>query len=254
MLSGYHVRVAAASAVVGYHGSFYADPATYDMERIEVRAEDLPLALQLASTTDKIDYAVTRIGDGDFLLPSQSELSMVALNGGEEHNQVKFSSCRQFSGESVVTFDEAPASQPGISSVPAREFDLPEGLDVPLVIAKDIDLRTAAVGDPVSARIDHDVKHKGAIILPKGALATGRITRLEKNESFTVLGVEFSDMEAPGIVAHMKGSLVNTVGFMALPRRTQVRLRTPALPGEGLIPMVPAQLRLSRGCIMFWRT
>lgn len=256
MLSGYHIRVAAASAVVGYHGSFYANPATYDMERIEVLTEDIPPALQLASTADKIDYAVTRIGEGDFLLPFQSELSMVSLNGSEEHNHVQFNSCRQFSGESVVTFDEAPVNKPEAPSLPAKEFDLPEGLDVALVVTKEIDLRTAAVGDPVPARVDYDVKHKGHIVIPKGATATGRITRLEKYETYWILGLEFPEIEAPGIVAHMKGNLSSAAGIKAptFPRGTTGRGRTPRLPGEGIVWMTAMQLHLSRGCIMFWRT
>src|SRR5579863_6212170 len=94
MLSGYRIRVSAASAIVGYHGSFYADPATFDMDRIVVMADDLPPDLMLASTENKIDYAITRIGEDDFLLPAQSELSMIGIQGGEERNHVKFTSCR----------------------------------------------------------------------------------------------------------------------------------------------------------------
>jgi len=254
MLSGYHIRVSTASAVVGYHGSFYADPATFDMERIEVIADDLPPILMLASTNDKIDYAVARIGEGDFLLPAQSELSMVGLTGREEHNQVKFTSCRQFSGESVVTFDEAPASKPDAAPIPTREFDAPAGMDIMLVIAKDVDFRTAAVGDPVIARVDHDVKQKGVVIIPKGATATGRITRLEQYESSTILGVEFPEIEAPGILARMKGNLVHSVGFEPLRLRPGMRMHSPALPGEGIIAMPATQHRMSKGCMMFWRT
>ena len=254
MLSGYKIRVSSASAVVGYHGSFYADPVTLDMKRIEVAADDIPPALMLSSTVDKIDYAVTRIGDSDFLLPSQSELSMVGLLGGEEHNHVKFTSCRQFSGESVLTFDEAPASKPEAAPIPIREFDLPPGLDVELVTTKEVDLASAAIGDPVPARVAHDVKKKGLVVIPKGATATGRIVRLEKYESYAILGIEFPEIEAPGILARMKGGLQNTVGILPLTARRSVRWASPALPGEGIIPINASQRRIARGCIMFWRT
>src|SRR5580700_10247060 len=128
---------------------------------------------------------------------------MIGVNGREEHNQVKFTSCRQFSGESVVTFDEAPASKPEAAPIPTREFDVPAGLDIMLVIVKEVDFRTAAIGDPVLARVDHDVKRKGVVVIPKGATATGRITRLEMGENSTFLGVEFPEIEAPGILARM---------------------------------------------------
>jgi len=254
MLSGYRVRVSSASAIVGYHGSFYADPYSYDMERIEVKADQIPLELNLSSTADTIDYGVTRIGEGDFLLPSQSELSMIGIQGGEERNRVKFTSCRQFSGESVVTFGDAPESSAKGSSVPTREFDLPEGLDLELALLQDIDLRTAAIGDPVLARVAHDVKQKGLVVIPKGATATGRITRLEKSDNYSILGVEFPDVEAPGIAAHMKGNLVRSLGFVPPMGRRQVFPRSPRLPGEAIIPMGATQLHVVRGCIMFWRT
>jgi hypothetical protein len=254
MLSAYHIRVATASAVVGYHGSFYADPVTFDMERIEVMADDLPPALLLASTEDKIDYAVARIGEGDFLLPSQSELSMIGLAGREEHNQVRFTSCRQFSGESVVTFDEAPATKPEAAPIPTREFQVPAGLDIMLVIAKAVDFETAAVGDPVFARVDGDVKQKGVLIIPKGATAMGRITRLEKNENNTILGLEFPEIDAPGILARMQGSLLHSVGFEPLRPRQATRMRSPLLPGEGVVAMPATQRHMAKGCIMFWRT
>ncbi len=254
MLSGYRIRVSTASAIVGFHGSFYADAATYDMQRIEVQADDIPPALLLSSTTDKIDYAVARIGDSDFLLPSQSELSMVGLNGAEEFNHVKFSSCRQYSGESVLTFGDAPETKPDAAPAPTRVFDLPEGVDVEFTVVKEIDLYKAAIGDPIYARVDKDVKQKNDILIPKGATATGRIVRLERNETFLMLGVEFPEIESPGLLAHMKGGLQGTAGVVPLSSRRNVRTRSPGLPGEGLIPVNATQRHLAKGCIMFWRT
>lgn len=254
MLSGYRIRVSTASAIVGYHGSFYADPVTYNMRRIEVNADDLPPALLLSSTADKIDYAVARIGENDFLLPAQSELSMVGLNGAEEYNHVKFSSCRQFSGESVVSFGDAPETKPDVAPLPTRVFDLPEGLDVELSLVKEIDLHNAAIGDPVYARIDRDVKQKNETLIPKGATATGRIVRLEKNETYSIIGIEFPEIESPGLLAHMKGGLHGTAGVASLPARRNVQTRGPTLPGEGIVPVNATQRYLLKGCIMFWRT
>jgi hypothetical protein len=254
ILSGYRIRVANATAIVGYHGSFYADPTTFDMERIEVKADKIPVELLLASADDKIDYAITRIGESDFLLPAQSEMSMLGLNGSEERNRVKFSACRQFSGESVVTFVDAPESKSDVAPIPTRQFDLPEGLELDLMTTKEIDLQVAAVGDPVYARVDRDVKQKGEVVIPKGATATGRIVRLEKYDNYSVLGVEFPEVEAPGILAHMKGNLANTAGFTPIRNRGQIRLRNPPMPGEGIIPVNATQRHVPKGCIMFWRT
>lgn len=256
MVSSYRIRVSKAAAIVGYHGSFYADPQTFDMQRIEVIAEQIPPALMLLKTSDKIDYAMTRIGEGDFLLPSQSELSMSGLAGGAEQNRVKFTSCRQYSGESVISFGDPPASEePAASSPgPAREFELPKGVDLELSLLAAIDLEKAAIGDPVRARVDRDVKKDGRILIPKGAIASGRITRLERNEKYSLVGLEFPEIEAPGILARMKGDVTNTVGVGPVSQRISIHGRSAKQPGEGLIPVNQTQLRLPKGCIMFWRT
>ena len=258
MLSGYRIRVSNSSAIVGYRGSFYADPTTFDMQRIEVRVDDPPPALLLTSASDIIDYDVARIGEGDFLLPSESLLSMIAVTGGEEQNHVRFTACRQYSGESVISFadapvgDDAPAKQPETTAL--REFDMPAGLDVALVLTKDFDLKTIAIGDPVAVRVDRDVKQKGQIVIPKGATATGRVTRLERHDNYTALGVEFPEIEAPGILALMVGNLSNTVGVLPIPLRRAVSTRTLRRPGEGIIFITATQLRLAHGCIIVWRT
>jgi len=219
-LSGYRIRVASASAIVGYHGWFYADPQTFDVDRIEVLADDLPPDLLLSSAEDQIDYAVTHIGEGDFLLPSESELSLVYLNGVEERNHTLFTSCRQFTGESVLTFNDVPlekqGDKPEATPIPTREFDLPEGLEVRLVLTQQIDLETAAIGDPVYARVDREVKRNSQVVIPKGALATGRITRMEKYGDFSLIGLEFPEIDAPGMVAHMKGRLDDIMGIAPL--------------------------------------
>ncbi len=254
MLSGYRIQVPDASAIVAYHGSFYAHPETFDMERIEVIADQVPPELMLAEAHDTIDYAMTHIGDGDFLLPYQSELSMIDMIGGENRNRVRFTSCRQFTGESVLTFGDAPVSAPETAPAVTREFDVPQGLDISLVLTDEIDLHTAATGDPVRARVERDVKQKGGIVIPKGAIATGRITRLEKYENYSIIGMEFPEIDAPGIIARMKGTLDHTFGLSPIRSRYTMRSRTPLQPGEGIFTVNSSQLRLSRGCIIVWRT
>ena len=254
-VSNYLIRGSAASAIVGYHGSFYANPETFDVERLEVSGDNLPAMLTLSSIEDKIDYSVARIGDGDFLLPSESELSLVDLQGAENRNHVKFDSCREFAGESVLTFGAAPAGKEE-ALTPARKFDLPRGLDLELELTKNVDIPNAAIGDPVYARLNRDLrdrKDKKQIILPKGATVTGRIVRMEKQPDFSVLvGIEFPDIESPGILAHMKGFLLNTVPPVRVPRNAD--LRNPRHPGEGVMWINSMVRTLYRGCILFWRT
>ena len=109
--SGYQVRIGELEEVVGYRGSFDVDATTMDLMRLEVIADEIPPRLPIQSASDVMLYARQRIGGGDFLLPQSSELTMVAINGLESRNRVHFASCRQYSGESVLSFADAPVEE-----------------------------------------------------------------------------------------------------------------------------------------------
>ena len=47
IISGYQLRVDNRTAVVSYHGSFWADPKTLEAARLEVIADDIPSDLGL---------------------------------------------------------------------------------------------------------------------------------------------------------------------------------------------------------------
>ena len=89
-------------------------------------------------------------------------------------------------------------------------------------------------GDPVYAQLTRDLKDKRKIVLPKGATATGRIVRLEKEADHSVVGIEFPEIEAPGILAHMKGYITRTCRGYSTRRRKIDPLRCPS--GEAEAP------------------
>jgi len=251
MLSGYKLRVEKREAIVGYHGSVWVDPDSLDLRRLDVFADDIPVELGLSDASDRMDYARMKIGEGDFLLPASSELSMVDLNGSENRNHVRFAGCRQFSGESVLTFGDAPA--PEETASPVAEIGLPPDLWLRLTLLDDLELGKSAVGDPVHARLENDLRHKGKILFAKGATVIGRITRMEPHEGYTDLGLEFSEIESSGLRARVKARLEEVIGldpFSPHPRG----VKATGKPGEGLIPLSPARPRLSHGILMFWRT
>jgi hypothetical protein len=250
-LSGYHIRISEREAIVGYHGSFHVDPKTLDLERLEVVADDIPVELGLSSATDRVDYARMTIGDGQFLLPAGSELSMVDMRGQESRNRVRFASCRQFTGESVLSFGEPPPET--AAATPVREVGLPPGLGLTLSLLDEINTEAAAVGDPVRALLDHDLKHKGQLLFPKGAVASGRVTRLERRSEYTILGLEFFEIQAQGLHARLQMALDSVPGLAVLAARGRLADLKPDA-GEGLIPLRGGRVHLSRGILMFWRT
>jgi hypothetical protein len=252
--SGYKIRVQAREAIVGYHGSVWVDAESLDVRRIEVIADDIPVTLGLSEATDRMDYARTRIGDADFLLPASSELAMTDLDGSENRNHVRFVSCRQFAGESVLTFGDAPESAEALPQ-PVTEIVLPSDLGLRLTLLDDVDVRKAAVGDPIHARLENDLRHQGKVLFAKGATVIGRITRMERHEDYTDLGLELSEIESGGLRARLQARLEEVIGVELFGPHTRRTTGAPAAkPGEGLIPMNSSRPRLMRGILMFWRT
>jgi hypothetical protein len=253
--SGYSLRMGERKAIVGYHGSFDADPKSLDLERIEVIADDIPLELRLTRAEDRVEYARTQIGSGEFLLPSASELTMVDLEGGENRNQVRFESCRQFMGESVLTFDDPAPSSSTNAPASIEEIVLPPDLSMTLGLLDDIDFTKAAIGDPVRARLQNDLKSKGRLLLSRNALASGRITRVEHRADSLVVGLTFEELEAPGVRARLLLRLddLRIADAGRVPDRTLYVLSA-VRPGEGILSLGVGRTRLNRGLLMNWST
>jgi hypothetical protein len=255
IISGYQLRVDDRTAVVSYHGSFWADRQTLDAARLEVVADDIPSTLGLAYSSDRIDYARTRIGDEDFLLPHESQLDMRQTGGMESRNFVRFSSCRQYTGESVLRFDEVTATDPGVApKLPDEEILLPSGLELQIALADNINLESAAAGDEVHGVLAGDLKHKGKILAAKGAVLLGRITRLERYPDRTVVGFTFTDLYADG--KHAGLSMEMERALLMSPLTTAPRVSALLYPGphEGLIQARSGRVILQRGMLMYWRT
>jgi len=192
--SGYHIRVNGSEAVVAYHGSFWADPDTLDVVRLEVVAEDIPPTLGLQSASDVMDYARAQIGASDFLLPAASELSMIDLSGNESRNRTRFASCRQYTGESVLSFAEPQAQDlPAGLVQESAVLDVPGELYAEIRLETEIDSGKSMVGDEVTAVLERPLRRKGRLVLPGGATMAGRIVRLQRLGEEWVFDVHFTE-------------------------------------------------------------
>ncbi len=269
MLSGYTLRVGSREAIVGYHGSFWADPETLDLLRLEVEADNIPPELHMARAADSVDYMRADIGGQSFLLPQSSELKMVDEGNSESVNQTHFTRCRQYTGESVLVFSDplpdAPAPRP-VTSV----FQVPAGLTLEISLDTPIASGTSATGDPVTAILQKAVKKSGNIVAPKGALLHGRITSLRHQNAerggYFILGLEFFEMEFPGAKGSLRAELdqvLSAGGVISGPGSTRfganVRMNTglnePRLNLPGSVFFVKGDsFKLARGLHMFWRT
>src|SRR5438552_19172106 len=114
-------------------------------------------------------------------MPHASELVMVDLLGNENRNRTRLSDCRQYAGESVLTFVDAPVVDTAPPSKP-KSIVLPAGLRVEVQLQTPIQSGSSAIGDAIQGVVSRDVKTEGRVVVPKGALLGGRITRLERRK------------------------------------------------------------------------
>jgi hypothetical protein len=106
--SGWEIKVDENRDFVGYRGSFHVDGVTLDLQDFSVETVEIPASLRLRGARDLMEYQRVAIGNAEFLLPRSSEMVVTSLNGIESRNRTLFHACRQYAGESVLTFDEAP--------------------------------------------------------------------------------------------------------------------------------------------------
>jgi hypothetical protein len=262
--AGMRIRQQETVAVTGYHGSFYAEVGTLDVLRMEVTADALPRNMDLRDVIDTLEYARLRIGSGDFLLPSVSEVLMTSFRGDTSRNRIRFSACHEFAGESTLKFgdDETdPASPAAFGKVPAgnepapkREIGLPKNTEIILQLVDEIDTQDAAVGDIVRARLTGDVKAKGQVLLPKGTVVSGRVVRLERKTNFTVLGLIFEEAESENLHAALNLTFDSVTGSGVLGRNVRWGTEFPVRLHEGLVPLPAGHIRVGRGILLYWRT
>ena len=241
--SGHLLRVNKRQAQVGFHGSFYADPANADLRRIEVIAEEIPSDLELVAAETTVDYGRVEIGDGEFLLPVESRLMMERPNHVVDRNWVRFAACRRFTGESKLSFTDPILTESPAPASPV-EVVIPAGLTLQLEIP-DLDLTRGAVGDAVRAVTMGDLRSGGRLLAPKGSLASGRIVQLDRRSSGFALRIEFKDLDWPGGHAALK------LAFDRTPFPTRAIRQDPG--SETLVVQRQAG-PLLRGILMFWRT
>jgi hypothetical protein len=105
--SQFLVRHQPNEGIVGYKGSFWVDAETLDLVRLELRADHIPSHIGVSLVEETMRYSPVHIRDSDFLLPYKSELAAVERSGFYFLNTIKLERCKEFTGESVVTFGAA---------------------------------------------------------------------------------------------------------------------------------------------------
>ncbi len=196
MTSGYQLKIGTQEGIAGFRGSFWVHASSLDLIRLELEAEDIPPNLDVSRTASRMDYARRKIGDSEFLLPIASDLTLVDLRGNEKRNRATFSDCRQYAGESVLRFDEAPAAEVTAPKM-APLVELPADLDIATQLTVSLDARRMVIGDQVRAILTENAKIRKKVVVPKGAVLTGRVIEVHEAPGIPYVTLQFTDLEWP---------------------------------------------------------
>lgn len=262
--SAYLLRVPPETGLVGYRGSYWIDGESLELARLSIEVDDIPPNIPLKRAQNEITYQKIRIGGGDFLLPSETQLVLDGLDGTSSRNRTLFANCRKYAGESVLSFDDPPGA---IEEAEAHAVELPSGLGLHLKLVQTVDVASSARGDQVQFTVTKDASSGGRVWLPKGAEVMGRLldkhcwnetrtycvlrVRLEqfrfgRNEGALAARLEWPDPGAnlSSIPMAMRGSA----------SRLPVNIRTSLHSGEAVLVHGGANPRWSSGSVSLWRT
>jgi hypothetical protein len=262
--SRWEIRANDADEIVAAKGTFWFDPVSLDLLRLDVHGESIPYRLRLAEAAVETSYARTHIGDADALLPKRSELTMTYFSGEANRAAIEFSQCRAYRSESTISFDAPPPSVPEAPKPRVREVNLPAGLLVPIELDAAIDSKTASVGDTVRGRVVEEIRYKGDVVVPRGAAASGHLRRMGRGSSSTPFGVgiEFSEVEWAGAHAVFYAELVDLDRKSAGAHRpvtyydghSNKVLIGDEIRGAGIFYIDAGAFRIPPGFHMIWRT
>jgi hypothetical protein len=103
--SDYHIVVPHkdVNLVTAYHGLIFIDDSTHLVHRITLHADGIPQDFPAQDLLLVLDYAYTRIGDSDYLLPLEFE---IRSRQGRSllKNDVTYSDFRKFTADSSISF------------------------------------------------------------------------------------------------------------------------------------------------------
>jgi hypothetical protein len=263
LISRYTVTAFGGKGTVGMRGTFWANPKTYALLRIETHADEIPPILGTRDLVSVVDYAPMRIGEGDVTLAQTAQLVLTGISGEEERAQFDFTHCRAFHAESSITFGAPPAAESGdivlrpTAAVATARRTLPAGMTIPATLATPIDDGTP-VGELIEAKVAGQVEQKGKPTIPDATVLRGRVRRLEHATDagdYFAVALEFTEIDMPEgpmrFFADLRvGPALSPPAFA--PTTGELWIRD--VPGVGSFFVRGSRFKLPVGFRMVWRT
>jgi hypothetical protein len=223
--SSYKVRAGGIESAVGFQGSFWLDPATLDLIRLESQAFDISPALGLSEVNTTLTYGRITVREEKFLVPVAATLTVVGTDGLEHLNRMKLGGCKVFQAESSLRDDvtEAPAPKPAAVTLPSQAI-------LELALAAPLDAATADLGHRVRARVSRAVTDGEKVVIPQGAMVLGRVTRLDRQsmpQPAYEVGIEVDTVELDGQQLPISATMIEAGPAAGLLR--QARHMDPAI-------------------------
>ena len=195
LAGGYKLGSGRQSAWVGSKGSFWFDPDSLALIRLDVFADDIPSGLDLIGALTRIQYEKMRVANQEFLAPEMVEIVLRHPSGETRRNTVQFANCREYTADSSISFG-GPESEATSSHDELAPVELPPDLKMRLELEDGLGSATAAIGDPLHARVTEDVRRGGQVIVPKGAVVTGRVYSMQRPQRGAgfLIGIELTEL------------------------------------------------------------
>jgi hypothetical protein len=270
-LSGLNISIPGGSGNVGEAGSFWVDAKTFDLLRLEARAEDIPAYLPLTSATYTVDYTRTRIGAFDAALVKQADLDLKLGSGVEDYDHFDFTHCRAFEAHSNIRFEEkdTPSAPAESARTPSNKPEprLPALLLVTVRLTTPISA-SDTVGKLIEGRVVGTVQWKGRPLLADGAVVHGRLRRCDYDAALesNAVALEFTEVDVNGVWWRFYADLLKFDKLKEIEsasvRRTTLRNRNvlvttiqlPELPGVASFFVKGRSFTLRAGFQTVWRT
>ena len=269
----YHVPQAAShykirntdgsSFYTGFGGSFLADPETDEVVELVVQTDELPESTGSCVSISNMDFETVPIAQSEARLATHLRQRWIAANGGVAENMTTFTNCREYAGESTVTFlpDGSVPAAGGEKTAVATAAPIPAGLRFGLILAEPIHTATAAAGDPFRATLSDALRgSKHQVIAPKGSVVEGRILRVESFEKppqvFVVLRPR--SVEAKGVKMPLTASLDWQSAMMANRQsgrtKMQIYISSRGEEQSGIFRFAGKSVVIGKGMRSEWRS
>jgi len=164
-----------------FHGSFAARTGNYELYSLTVTADGGKLSpkTNICAAETTLTYQNVKIADHKSLLPASFDLLIGTHAGVFTESKGRYSSCREYRGESTVSYDTDDNAATAAKPAELQTEPLNTGLVLPIVLRTEIDEDTAYAGLPVEATLEHDVKIRKGEKLLRGATLRGTLTQFQ---------------------------------------------------------------------------